>query len=259
MNTFFPENINFIFDFLNIVIDYIPTLLIALVAFIVGSLINRLILRFAVKAVKRSRLEKTAADMLIRAAKAGGLIIVVVIALSIAGVPMNSIIAVIASVGVAVGVAMKESLSNVAACLLILHGKLFRVGDYIEVDGFGGMVLEIHIFAVKLVTPDNRVLFMPNSTITTNTLTNTSQMPSRRFEFNIQIDNNEDFEEKKAAIKAVLEADPRVEKDSAYVKLSAITPRFREVTVRGFTASDTYFDVKDDILEGIDRAINNHS
>jgi small conductance mechanosensitive channel len=255
MNTFFPENINFIFDFLNIVIDYIPTLLIAILAFLIGSLINRLVLHFAAKAIEKSRLEKTAASFILRAVKASALILVVVIALSIAGVPMNSIIAVIASVGVAVGVAMKESLSNVAACMLILHGKLFRVGDYIEVAGASGMVAEIHIFSVKLITVDNRVLFVPNSTITTNVLTNTSVMPTRRFEFVLKLDKTKDFEAAREAIKAVLEDDIRIEKESLYVRLSGLTPHFREVTVRGVVPSEMYFHVRADVLEAIDREI----
>jgi small conductance mechanosensitive channel len=256
MDTFFPENINFIFDFLNIVIDYIPTLLIAILAFLIGSLINRLVLHFAAKAIEKSRLEKTAASFILRAVKAAAVSLVVVIALSIAGVPMNSIIAVIASVGVAVGVSMKESLSNVTACLLILHGKLFRVGDFIEVAGAAGTVVEIHIFSVKLITPDNRILFIPNSTVTTNVLTNYSVEPTRRFEIIIKLDISKDFETAREAIKAVLEDDIRVEKHSIHVKLSNLTPHFREITVRGVTSSEEFFHVKADILEGIDRAIN---
>jgi small conductance mechanosensitive channel len=255
MNKFFPENINFITDFLNIVIDYLPTLFIALIVFVVGSLINRLIMRFAAKAVKKSRLEKTAADFILRAVKASALILVIVITLSIAGVPMNSIIAVIASVGVAVGVAMKESLSNVAACMLILHGKLFRVGDYIEIAGASGMVSEIHIFSVKMITPDNRVLFVPNSTITTNVLTNTSVLPTRRFEFIIKIDKSKDFETAREAIIAVLEDDIRIEKESIHVRLSGLTPHFREITVRGVVPAESYFHVRSDVLEAIDREI----
>jgi small conductance mechanosensitive channel len=256
MDKFFPEDINIIFDFLNIVIDYIPTLLIAILAFFVGSLINKLIIHLTSKAIEKSRIEKTAASFILRTVKASALILVVVIALSIAGVPMNSIIAVIASVGVAVGVAMKESLSNVAACLLILHGKLFRVGDFIAVDGVAGTVSEIHIFSVKLITVDNQVLFVPNSTITTNVVTNSSVLPTRRFEFIIKLDISKDFETAREAIKAVLEDDIRVEKHSIHVKLSNLTPHFREITVRGVTTSEEFFHVKADILEGIDREIN---
>jgi small conductance mechanosensitive channel len=255
MDRIINADVTLLRDFLNILIAYLPTLFTALLAFLIGSLINRLIMRFAIKAVKKSRLEKTAGDFFLRALKACAFVIVIVIALTIAGVPMNSIIAVIASVGVAVGVAMKESLSNVAACMLILQGKLFRVGDYIEVGGIGGTVEEIRIFSIKLLTIDHRVLFVPNSTVTTNILTNTSQMPTRRFEIILKIDIAKDFTAARNAIIAVLEADSRVAPESIHVRLSELTPHFREITVRGVTAAENFFHVKADILEGIDRAL----
>jgi small conductance mechanosensitive channel len=255
MEKFIKADIGFFSQLLNIVIEYIPTLLIALIAFLAGTLINKLILRFAAKAIEKSRLEKTASYFILRGLKVLAFVLVLVIALSIAGVPMNSIIAIIASVGVAVGVSMRDSLSNVASCILILTGKLFRVGDYIEVDGAGGTVLGIGVFTVKLLTPDNRILFVPNSKVTSHIVVNTSQMPTRRFEFVLTRRNTENFDELRGKIKTILEADSRIEKESIYIRLSDITPSHIEITIRGVVPSEVYFDVKADVLEGINEGI----
>ncbi|MDR0992451.1 MAG: mechanosensitive ion channel [Ruminococcus sp.] len=255
MEKFLADDINFFSGLLSILTAYMPTLIIALVVFLIGSLINKLILRFAAKAIEKSRLEKTASYFILRGLKVLAFVLVLVIALSIAGVPMNSIIAIMASVGVAVGVAMRDSLSNVASCILILTGKLFRIGDYIEVDGAGGTVLGIGVFTVKLLTPDNRILFVPNSRVTSNTVSNTSQMSTRRFEILITRRGNEPFTEIRDKIKAILESDERIEKESIYVRLSDISPSHFEITVRGVVPSEVYFDVKTDTLEAINREI----
>jgi small conductance mechanosensitive channel len=256
MEKYLAADLGFFSNLLSIFIAYLPTLVVALVAFLLGTLINKLLLRFAAKAINKSRIDKTASDFILRALKVVAFVLVMVIALSIAGVPMNSIIAVIASAGVAIGVSMKESLSNVASCILILSGKLFKIGDYIEVDGAGGNVLGIGIFTVRLMTPDNRILFVPNSRVTSNTLTNTSHMPSRRFEFIISRRSNESFPVIRDKIKAVLEADSRIEKDTVYVRLSNITPSHFEITVRGFVPSEVYYDVKADVLEAVNEALS---
>jgi small conductance mechanosensitive channel len=255
MEKYIKADIGFFSQLLNIVIEYVPTLLIALVAFLAGTLLNKLLLHFAAKAINKSRIEKTASDFILRGLKVIAFTLILVISLSLAGVPMNSIIAVMASVGVAVGVSMRDSLSNVASCILILTGKLFLVGDYIEVDGVGGNVLGIGIFTVRLLTPDNRILFVPNSRVTSNVLVNTSHMPTRRFEITVSRRSNEDFSVIQEKIKTILENDPRIDKDSIYVRLSDITPSHFEITIRAFVPSEVYFDVKDDVLEAVNTAI----
>lgn len=134
----------------------VPTILIALVILILGIVASRVAVRLMGKAMDRSRLDLTVNRFIRSAVKIVLYVLVVTVALTVLGVPMTSIITVIGTAGVAVGLALQDSLSNLAGGFLILFAKPFRVGNYIRVGGEEGTVESISILYTKLLTPDNK-------------------------------------------------------------------------------------------------------
>lgn len=127
-------------------------------------------------------------------------VLLVITVAGIFGVPMTSIIAVIGSAGLAIGLALQGSLSNLAGGLMILIFKPFVVGDYIETGGLSGTVKSITIFYTKLITPDNCKVVIPNSQITANSIENYSAYPTRRVDLKISADYGTDIDKVRSVL-----------------------------------------------------------
>jgi small conductance mechanosensitive channel len=238
------------------IMPVIYNIIIAVIILVVGTIINRVLIKIIGRGLVKSHL--TLQVFLINILKVILTAIVLVIALTFAGVPMNSIIAVIGSAGIAIGLAMKDSLSNVAAGVLILYGKIFNVGDYVEIDGTAGIISEIGIVYTKLTTPDGRGIFMPNTSVSDSVVVNFNSQTKRRLDINLKLSYNVDTDTAKALITGVLDADPRIIKDSGiYVRITDLTPSYQQISVRVYVPTHEYWDVNADTLEGIKKAFDN--
>ncbi|MBQ8978285.1 MAG: mechanosensitive ion channel, partial [Oscillospiraceae bacterium] len=160
-------------------LNYIPTVIIAVIIFLVGKLIAKLIIKIIDRAVGRSHIDKTAQNFLTSLLNTVFTAIVLVISLSALGIPMTSIITVIGAAGVAIGLALQSSLSNVAGGFIILFTKPFVKGDYIAVSGVEGSVHSISILSTQIVTVDNKVIYIPNGQVSTSTIINYSREAKR--------------------------------------------------------------------------------
>lgn len=138
--------------------------------------------------------------------------ILIVTVIGILGIETSSFLALFASAGVAIGMALSGTLQNFAGGVLILLLKPYRVGDYIEVQGFAGTVKEIQIFSTILLTPDNKSILIPNGGISTGSVNNFSREPYRRVDWSVGISYGDDVDTARAAILAILAADERVVK-----------------------------------------------
>jgi len=179
------------------------------------------------------------------------IVLVITIAM-ILGVPATSFITILASCGVAIGLALQGSLSNFAGGLMILFFKPFKVGDYIEAGGESGTVSEISVVYTVLLTPDNKRITVPNGTLTNSTITNYSAEATRRvdLQFNVAYDSSD--EQVKTIIQEIISSHPLALKDPApFVRMSAHSDSALTYTARIWCKNADYWTVHFDVLEAV--------
>lgn len=188
--------------------------LLALLAFIIGVQLIRLIRKIVKKSMTRAGAETGAVQFVDSFIKAALYVLLVLMIASSFGVEAASIVAVLGSAGVAIGLAVQGSLSNLAGGVLILLLKPFRVGDYIQesATGYEGTVKEIQIFYTRLLTPDNKAVILPNGQLANNSIVNASQK-DRRMDIVVGISYKADLKQAKEVLEAVLREDEAVLKD----------------------------------------------
>jgi small conductance mechanosensitive channel len=245
-------------NFMWIVDNVLPILarvVFAVVVFVVGFLLNKFILKLIGKGM--TKIERTFHTFLYNVAKVLLFTLVFVIALSMLGIPMTSIIAVIGSAGIAIGLAMKDSLSNVAAGVLILYGKIFKVGDFVDIGGTTGIVSEIGIVYTKLSTIDGKDTYIPNATVADSVVTDFNGQTKRRLDFNLKLSYDVDTDDAIKIISGILEADERIAgEDEVFVRLTELDPTYQQITARVYVPTKSYWDVNFDVLEKIKKSFD---
>lgn len=184
-------------------------------------------------------------------------IVLVIVAALIVGVPMASMVAVIGSAGLAIGLALQGSLSNIAGGFIILVFKPFKVGDFIETADAIGTVEAINIFYTKVLTVDNKVVHVPNSVISNQTLTDYSAKDLRRVDININTSYDSDIEKVKSVLLSVAEKTDKAVLDPApQVRLVEHAASSLTFTFRVWCNTADYWDVYFDLLEGAKEAFD---
>lgn len=201
--------------------------------------------------MRRSKLDRTITSFVQNVVRVLAYAVILVIVLTLLGIPMNSIIAVIASAGLAIGLAMQSSLSNVASSLVILYSKLFKAGDFVDIGGNAGTVDSIGLFTTKLVMVDNRVMYIPNTTVASEVVINHTTQDKRRLEWTFSVPYRSDVKKALEIISDILKSDKRVFADGIFVRITSLGETSRIVTARAFTSTDEYWNVNADILEKI--------
>ncbi|WP_294445257.1 mechanosensitive ion channel family protein [Ruminococcus flavefaciens] len=171
----------------------LPTVIIALVILIVGILISKLIAKIVGKAVSKSNVNGAAKSFLVSLIKIILYIAVIIMALSVLNVPMSSIITILGAAGLAISLALQSCLSNLSGGFIILFTKPFTAGDIIELDDSVGTVRDIGIFYTKIVTFDNKTVFIPNGKVTDAKIVNYTETPTRRIDITFDISYSTDF------------------------------------------------------------------
>lgn len=221
------------------------TILVALIIYIVGRFVVSILNKVVSNTLDRRNLDpsiKTFVKSFVNILLTVLLLIAVVSAL---GVNTTSFAALLASFGVAAGMALSGNLSNFAGGLMILLLKPFKVGDFISAQGFDGTVTEILIFHTVLKTPDNRVIFLPNGSLSSGSITNVSRMEKRRVDLVVSVEYGEDAERVKKALADIFAQDKRILSDPAapFVALSALADSSVNFTVRLWVNAADYWDV----------------
>lgn len=190
-------------------------ILLAVVVFFLGSQLIKLVRRIIKKSMQRANAELGAIQFMDSFVKTTLYVVLVFMLASYFGVDAASIVAVLGSAGVAIGLAVQGSLSNLAGGVLILMLKPFKVGDYIMESATGkeGTVAEIQIFYTRLVTPDNRIIVLPNGSLANTSLTNVTAAHCRRMDIIVGISYQSDIRKAKEVLQKVLESDEAVMKD----------------------------------------------
>lgn len=234
------------------------TIIKALIVFLVGRLFINLLNKLVRKILSKRDIDpsvKTFVGSLVNVSLTILLIISVVGAL---GVQTASFAALLASAGVAVGMALSGNLSNFAGGLIILLFKPYKVGDYIESQGVGGTVREIQMFHTVLVTADNKVIYIPNGALSSGVVTNFSNEDKRRVDWTFGVDYGSDYEKVKQVIESVLAKDPRIISEPAapFIALTALADSSVNIVVRVWVKSSDYWGVYFDINKNVYATFN---
>lgn len=219
-------------------------ILTAIVIYVVGRFLMRVISRGVSGMLLRRKVDDGVRTFLCSLVNILLTVLLIVTVIGALGINTTSFAALLASAGVAIGMAFSGNLQNLAGGLIILLLKPYRVGDWVEAQGVQGKVQEIQIFHTLLTTADNKVIFIPNGSMSNAVLTNYSRNETRRLEWTVGIDYGEDISRAHAAIADALAADARVLSDPApLVAVGALADSSVNLTVRVWVKSADYWDV----------------
>lgn len=248
-----PEFLN---TLLNIAIDFGLKLLAAGVVLLVGHLLIKLVVHLISNGKKFEKVDPTARTFINSFIKIALWVIVLVCVIAILGVPMASVIAAIASCGVAIGLALQGSLANFAGGIMILLFRPFKVGDFVETGASVGTVIEVGIFYTVLLTVDNKHITIPNGSMMNNTVTNYSSEKNRRVDIDFNIAYEADAARACEIAIEVAKAHSLVLDDPApFARVTALGESGCVVTVRAWALGDNYWDVRFDLISSVRNAL----
>ncbi|XDQ88425.1 mechanosensitive ion channel family protein [Xylella fastidiosa subsp. pauca] len=200
----------------------------------------------------RAHVEITLANFLRNIAYALLLIVVSVSVLQRLGVPATSLAAVVGATGLAVGLALKDSLSNIAAGVMLIVLGPVRSGDHVVIAGQEGIIDEIRIFQTRLRTFDQRIITLPNSTITTVPIINYSTLPTRRIEITVGVDYQDDLKKAKDILLKIASDNPKILSDPApLVYVNNLGESSVDLLLLAYTQNDNFNPAKSELLEQI--------
>ncbi|MBR0158155.1 MAG: mechanosensitive ion channel family protein [Clostridia bacterium] len=246
----------FIEKLINMGTSYGGKLVLAIVTLIVGLLVIKLIGKLIKKALGNSKLNDTVKLVIIKTVKIILYVVLIVGIVSILGVPMSSVVAIIASCGLAVGLAFQGALANLAGGLMILIFHPFKVGDYVQATGAEGVVTDISIFYTKLLTLDNKRVLVPNGDLMNANITNLTAEDKRRIDQDFKITNDIDQDLVRSVLMAAAKATEGVMEDPApFARLTAVDDDTYIFTVRAWCDTAKYWDVYFDLIENCSSAL----
>jgi small conductance mechanosensitive channel len=185
------------------------------------------------------------------------LIVTIVAVLNQFGVETTSVIAVLGAAGLAIGLALQGTLSNVAAGVMILVLRPFKVGDYVEAGGTAGTVKEVGLFGTELATPDNVFISVPNSSIVGGAISNFSRHGTRRIDIIAGIGYGDDIDRALDVLRGLAEKDDRVLKDPAvHVSVRELADSSVNLGLRIWVKSADYWDVLFDLTKGVKQGLD---
>lgn len=234
------------------------SILLAIAIYIAGKFVIKLINRLTRQMLERKNVDPTIQSFLKSFVSILLNVLLIIMVISALGVDTTSFAALLASIGVAAGMALSGNLQNLAGGLIILLFKPFKVGDFIEAQGTMGKVKEIQIIHTILLTVDNKEIYLPNGSLSSGSITNYSKMATRRVDFTVSVEYGTDVEKVMNALKAIAESDKRILKEpEPFYALSALADSsvnftFR-VWVNGADYWPVFFDLNKQIYEDFNR------
>ena len=220
-------------------------ILAAIIIYVVGRFIIRQIMKLTTRILERRKLEVSVQTFLKSLLSILLNLVLAFAIISRLGVETTSLAALLASAGVAVGMALSGNLSNFAGGLVILVFKPFKVGDFIDgPNGVSGTVTEIQIFHTIITMIDNRVIYIPNGVLSSNEITNYSRQTMRRAEWTFGVEYGEDYERVKAVLERIIAADDRILKTpEPFIALGALSASSVDIKVRAWAKVEDYWAV----------------
>ncbi|MDD2217086.1 MAG: mechanosensitive ion channel family protein [Eubacteriales bacterium] len=225
--------------------EFMPNILGVALITIIGILAIKIIIKITVKALKRTQLDESVHVFIINMMKIIFWIILFVLILGYLKIPTAPFVAVLGAAGAAVALALKDSLGNIAGGILILVNKPFVKGDFVDIGGTSGLVHQIDMLITTLKTKDNKVVSVPNGTVSTSVITNYTREENRRVDCEFRISYTSSIGKAKDTILAVVEANPIILKEpEPYIAISSQDEKAVYVSCFVWCKSDDYWDVK---------------
>ena len=235
-------------------VGFAPNLVGALLTLVVGVWLAKLVTRGLRNLMVRGKVDESLAHFLAGLAYYGLLALVLIAVAGKLGVETTSFVALLGAVGLAVGFALQGSLGNLAAGVMILLFRPFRVGDVIEAGGQSGQVKEIGVFATVLATVDNRKVIVPNSGITAGSIVNSTAHPTRRVDLNFLIAPDEDVPRVKSIALRAASAEAKVLKDPPSEAVALTLPDGLNVKLMAWVATPDYVEMQGRLFEHVRQA-----
>ena len=232
----------------DIAIEYGPRLIGAILVLVIGLRVIKLIDKAFSKLLDKQDVDVSLKPFLVGLISALLKVLLVVSILGMLGVEMTSFIAVLGAAGLAVGMALSGTLQNFAGGVIILLFKPFKVGHYIEAQGYAGTVKEIQIFNTVLKTPDNKTIIIPNGGLSTSSMVNYSVEEKRRVDWTFGIAYGDSAEKAEEVIRRLCDEDERILKDpEVFIALSALADSSVNFVVRAWVNAEDYWAVHFDL------------
>lgn len=229
---------------LNFCVEAGKSIIIAVLIYIAGKALIMLINRMMEKMLCRRQVDPTIQTFLKSLVNILLMALLIISVVSALGVNTTSFAALLASAGVAVGMALSGNLQNLAGGIVVLLFRPFKVGDYIEAQGVGGTVQEIQIFHTILNTPDNKKIYLPNGSLSSGNIVNYSKEPTRRVDFTICIDYGESIDKVREVLKEIITNDQRVlTTPQPVIALNALADSSVNIALRVWVKSEDYWAV----------------
>ena len=244
------------------VLDFLVKLIIAIIVLLVGRKIIQLVRKFVRKFLNKTNWDEGVKQFLDNICYVGLHFVLIMIVLGKFGITASSVIAVIGSVGLSVGLALQGTLSNFAGGVLILILKPFKVGDYIREDTHGneGTVSEIQLCYTKLLTVDNKTVVLPNGSLSNSSLTNLTQQDKRRIDITVGISYDADIRLAKQVISDVLEKEKNcmTSAEPYHVFVDSLGDSAVVIGIRVWVNTEDYWETRWRITENVKYALDDH-
>lgn len=226
----------------------------ALAIYFIGAWVIKRIKKLLGNIFERRKTDKAIASFTMSLVSISLTILLIILTVGTLGVNTTSLAAILAAGGMAIGMALSGTVQNFAGGIMLLVFKPFKAGDFIEAQGFSGTVSEVNIVSTKLTTTDNRVIVLPNGSLSSGTINNISQNPIRRLEWKIGVEYGSNIDQTRKVILGILNADARVlhgkdAPDEPNVKLSGLLDSSVEIQARCWVRTDDYWDLLWEINE----------
>lgn len=231
----------------------------AFIFIFIGIKLTGLFIKIIKRAFDKSKIDDSVSGFLLSIIRVIGYILVFLTAATIVGFEVTSFVAILGTASMAVGLALQGALSNLAGGVLILVLKPFKVGDYIVVNNNNneGTVTAIDIFYTRLLTHDNKLVVIPNGTLTNSNLVNVTSEDKRKFEITISVSYNTDLRKMKEVVNEVLSADDRIlESEPKNIFIASFDDSGMTIAIRAWVATDNYWSTLWDAKENIKNAFD---
>lgn len=239
-------------DILNFFTSQGMYILLGILVFVAGLFAIKYIKKLCVKIFKRKNADGSKVSFVISIIDFLLKIVLLIVSLSIMNVNSTSILAVISTCGIAIGLALKDSLSNLASGIIIVYSKPFKEGDLVDINGNLGKVVGINLFNTLLCTVDNKKIVLPNSTVLNSPLTNYDSRPTRRVDFTFSVAYGTDLKKaKKVILDAISKHSKILKTPEPTVRLLAHNTSSLDFAVKVWTMTADYWDVFYDMNENV--------
>ena len=224
----------------------------AILVFLIGKWLARYISNLLGKLLRKNNVDETLSTFLGQIIYYAMFVMVLIAAAGQLGINTTSFLTIVGAAGLAIGLALKDSLSNFASGVMLILFRPFKVGDVVTAGGQTGKVESIAIFSTVITTPDNQMVIVPNSSITSDVITNVNAKPTRRIDMVIGIGYDDNIGEAKSVLEDLIKAESRILSDPApTIAVSELADSSVNFVVRPWVKTADYWDVRFDLTEQI--------